>query len=108
MSSGGPTIRRNPGLEARVRGAVSRNLLNLFCDVMVRTAKQLSPLKTGNNQRSIYSKQISELTFEVGTASNYGAYLELGTSRMPARPYMAPGADAGRAKLESTSPRDWE
>ena len=83
----------------------------------------VSPIKTGNNRRSItldfrhgHNKMVHEnedgkpvpsgidslsvslaqqkkndIGFRVYTQSGYGGYLELGTSRMPARPYIKPG-----------------
>lgn len=36
---------------------------------------------------------------DVGTAVEYGAYVELGTSRAPAYPYLKPGLEAARASF---------
>lgn len=99
-------IERQPVMKT-VTDIVGRKLLTVFCDTMRNTAKELTPIKTGNNMRSIFMRQVEFLTFEVGTASNYGAYLELGTSRMKARPYMAPAAEAARHKLESLPKGEW-
>ena len=39
------------------------------------------------------------LVIRVITESGYGAILEIGSSKMPARPYMRPGFDAARKRL---------
>ena len=53
-----------------------------------------SPVLTGNNRRSIVG-EIDERKIEgkVYSTSGYGGYLETGTSRMTARPYIKPAAD---------------
>jgi len=59
-----------------------------------------SPKKTGNNMRSIKYEtgpggEIATKALEgaVYSTSGYGGYLEVGTSRMPARSYFRPALD---------------
>ena len=40
------------------------------------------------------------MAVEIGPEANYGVYHELGTSKMPARPYMGPAADRNGPLLE--------
>ena len=52
-----------------------------------------SPHDRGTNRAGIRHKLITRGTspwIEIFTTSGYGAYLELGTKRMPARPYIVP------------------
>jgi len=51
-----------------------------------------SPVRTGNNRRSITS-DIEGLTAQVYSTSGYGGFLETGTWKMPARPYFRPALD---------------
>lgn len=58
-------------------------------------AKELSPKKTGHNARTIdheVRKEDGEVVGELFTQSGYGGYLEIGTSKMAARPYLFPAA----------------
>lgn len=56
-------------------------------------AKTRAPVDTGYLRSSI-SADIRGLTAIVGPTAHYGGYVERGTSRMAAQPYMAPAADA--------------
>lgn len=64
-----------------------------------RDAKLKAPYDTGNLKNSISTSdlrtvgQSGDLTAEVGPTANYGIYLEMGTSRMAAQPFMGPAAD---------------
>jgi len=56
----------------------------------LNTSKDLSPVKTGNNRRRIQKDKINKWLYNIETYSGYGAYLEIGTYKMPARPYLYP------------------
>lgn len=56
-------------------------------------AKAAAPVDTGNLRASIGTTMHDALTAEVGPTANYGAFLELGTSRMGPQPYMFPALD---------------
>ena len=60
-------------------------------------AKNRAPVDTGALMGSIsheYSRSGSTLRGEVGPTVNYGGFVELGTSRMSAQPYLRPATDA--------------
>ncbi len=44
----------------------------------------------GHNRDSIRFEKAEHLKYAVRTETGYGGFLELGTSKMPARPYLAP------------------
>ena len=56
-------------------------------------AKGYSPVRTGNNRRSIHSDVVdggSVISAKIGPSTDYGIYLEFGTRRMAPRPFMRP------------------
>lgn len=53
------------------------------------TAKVLCAVDTGNLVNSI-STDVANMTAEIGPTADYGVFVELGTSRMPGQPFMAP------------------
>jgi len=77
---------------------------------VTRDAIKGSPWETGNNRRSIVGeastmgivagqgsaeRQVDDAKIEgaVYSSSGYGGFLEVGTSKMPARPYIKPAMD---------------
>lgn len=66
---------------------------------VVRAAKRLAPVDTGRLRSSIVDEMGAEgddLVARIGTDVEYAAYVELGTSRAGAQPYLRPALDAGR------------
>lgn len=53
-------------------------------------AKIAAPVDTGFLQTSIETQKIDELTALVSVGAEYGIYVEMGTTRMPAQPYFLP------------------
>ncbi len=64
-----------------------------------RDAKERAPVRTGTLRRSIHTVPTGELSAEVGPSVEYGTYVELGTRKMAARPYLIPAAEAERPKF---------
>lgn len=58
------------------------------------SAQAAAPVRTGYLRSSITTEHPAPGTAIVGPRAHYGGYVELGTSRMAARPYLFP---AGRA-----------
>jgi len=56
-------------------------------------AKQLCPVDTGNLRNSITHQQMDESTEAIGTAVEYAPFVELGTRRQRAQPYLKPAAE---------------
>lgn len=56
-------------------------------------AKKLCPADTGNLRNSITHQRYDENTEVVGSNVEYAPYVELGTVRMKARPYLRPAAE---------------
>ena len=55
-------------------------------------AKALCPVDTGRLRNSITHAREDELHEVIGTNVEYGRYVELGTSRAKAQPFLAPAA----------------
>lgn len=64
-----------------------------------RTAKQLVPVDTGTLKRSITHEFRGKHTVAVGSNVEYAPYVELGTSKMSARPYLRPALEANRREI---------
>lgn len=65
----------------------------------VRGAKRLCPVDTGRLRSSITEELRHDgdgLVEVVGTDVHYAAYVELGTSRARAQPYLRPAAEAAK------------
>ena len=56
-------------------------------------AKALCPVDTGRLRNSITHQQYYENTEIIGTNVEYAPYVELGTRKMAARPYLRPAAE---------------
>lgn len=58
------------------------------------SAKMRVPVKTHFLQNSILARRAGELAYRVDVYAEYGAFVELGTSKMAARPYLVPAVEA--------------
>ena len=65
--------------------------------VIENRAKEIVPVRTGNLRRSIHSEiestTANQAVARVGTNVEYGPYVEFGTRRMSARPFLRPALD---------------
>lgn len=62
-------------------------------------AKARVPVDTGTLRRSIHTTKPTEMSRAIGPSVEYGKYVEWGTHRMAARPYMTPAAEAERPRF---------
>lgn len=88
-----PFVSKVPEARLKVNAAVTSAVRETFDIDILTQAKQDSPVLTGTNRRSIDSETHQtargpEAT--LFTQSGYGGYLELGTARMKAQPYLYP------------------
>ena len=74
-------------------GAVGRHIFKIGVNVQ-STAKSLCPVDTGRLRSSIQTTSPRStgtgLSVRIGSNVNYARYVELGTRRMRARPYLRP------------------
>ena len=83
----------------RTRQAASTALRKTGLDI-VRGAQQCAPVDTGALRASIGMDTLDALAVAVGPTVHYAPYLEYGTYKMAARPYMGPAGDAAIPLLE--------
>ena len=78
----------------RVSAAIRKTALDIEAD-----AKALAPVDTGALKNSI-SSDIKPLSAEIGPSTSYAHFVEHGTSRMAAQPYMGPAFERRVPGLE--------
>lgn len=66
---------------------------------VVASAQSIAPVDTGNLKGSI-GADVDGLEAVAGPTAEYGAYVEYGTSRMSAQPYMGPAFNRALPKFE--------
>lgn len=64
-------------------------------------AKADCPVDTGRLRNSITHAQTGDQEETIGSNVEYAPYVELGTSRMSARPFLAPAAEGHAAEYEA-------
>ena len=69
-------------------------------------AKRLCPVDTGNLRNSITHEQMDENTEVIGTSVKYAPYVELGTRKMRAQPYLRPAVENHREQYRRVIERE--
>lgn len=81
-------------LDAAMKGQGARLAMRAGGMVIMNGAKRRAPYRTGTLRRSIAIEDgPGPLEVTIGTDLNYAPYVEFGTSRMAARPYLRPALD---------------
>jgi len=84
-------------LKEHTQGVVLRNAAISGAMVMQNAAVRKCPKDTGTLARSIHTEVTDQFNTrvmtEVGTNVEYGPYVEFGTKRMGAQPYLRPAFD---------------
>lgn len=68
------------------------------CKVVEADAKAMCPVDTGELRKSITS-EVSGTTGVVGTNKEYAMYVEFGTYKMAAQPYLVPALKENEEKV---------
>lgn len=79
--------------------AKSLGIIRDVAELTTEGAKGRSPVDTGNNRDSVKFRMESDRLAIVFTESGYGGYLELGTVKMAARPYIKPAYQQAAREL---------
>jgi len=89
-------------LEGRIKNSI-KEAVKINALEAEQKAKLLCPVDTGHLRRSI-STEINETTdkilVDVLTNVEYGSYVEYGTSRQPAQPFMKPAYESQKVQFE--------
>lgn len=64
------------------------------------TAKDIAPYDTGATKASIQVTDTGEFSRQVSAGTDYSEFLEYGTTRMVARPFMTPAAEQHKPAFE--------
>lgn len=85
---------RTPYFQRAIREAVKDAITKACLDVEA-FAKTDVPVDTGNLENSIQAdlEHVDAYEGTVGTSVEYASYVEYGTGKMPARPYLTPAAE---------------
>ncbi len=75
-----------------------RDKLTQSAILVERTAKQMCPVDTGTLKRSI-TRRIERRRALVGSNIEYAPYVEMGTSKMSARPYLRPALETNWGEI---------
>ena len=101
-----PALQRDfANLTSKMQRGVLRDALRAAARPVVASAKSKVPVRTGKLQRGIQQR------VHVGAGSAdaligfdrkqfYGRFIELGTSKMSARPFLRPALDESQSKIE--------
>ena len=95
----------NKSKQARI--ATNREL-DLSSKRIERMAKTKAPVDTGALKNTIFSAKAGDLTYKVTAPQHYAFFVEKGTRRMRAQPYLRPSLDAERPKLISNLRKIYE
>jgi HK97 gp10 family phage protein len=95
------TWRINPEqLSSRARQYVKDVVRKTGYDVEAE-AKGVVPVDTGNLKNSIQTEVVSDFEVTIGPRNvDYDMYVEFGTTRQSAQPYMTPAAETNRPKFK--------
>jgi HK97 gp10 family phage protein len=83
----------------RMRAKIAEQLANIG-DEMVNISRGIVPVRTGFLRDSIFADVVeSDLSLILGDTASYASYVEFGTCRMAAEPYLRPALDASQDRI---------
>lgn len=87
-------------VKAQAKVVVLKTANDIARDAKIIAHQKFSPEATGATANSISASLINGNTAEVGPTTYYAPFVEMGTSRMAAKPFMAPAAERHEAAFE--------
>lgn len=80
---------------------ISGDILENICKIVVQESKQIVPVDTGYLRDHIgYDIDIAHSNAHIIADADYAGYVEWGTSRMKAQPYLLPAIENVRNRLK--------
>lgn len=77
-----------------------RQALEESGNIIENAAADRAPVDTGRLKNSITHQVTGDTEVQIGSAVEYAKYVECGTSRMGAKPYLKPAATESVGKVE--------
>jgi HK97 gp10 family phage protein len=94
-------LNRIPEVAAQIHAAVGQAVQQTAAQVQT-DAKSIVPVRTGALRDSIKTEMVGDLAAVVGSDLYYAVFVELGTRRMTARPFLTPAMETARVQFPST------
>ena len=82
-------------------GRLLDDVVQLAARNVERKAKETVPVDTGATRDSIEARHKCVLTYSSGPSTHYAPFLEFGTVKMAARPYLIPAVESESPKLRA-------
>jgi len=83
---------------AKIRQFVTERMAEVGAE-MISYSRNIVPVRTGWLRSTIFFQISQDLAAEFGAVATYALFVELGTWRMAARPFIRPALDAFYTKL---------
>lgn len=93
------TIAKLSTLNAKARKAVEQQIAESALNIQMG-AKKRCPVRTGALRNSITVDFYGKMSAQIGPHMLYDKYVEFGTRKMAAQPYLFPAFEEERPKLE--------
>jgi len=78
------------------------NIVENAGDSMVTYAQGIVPVRTGNLMASIFADVDEDsLSVTLGASAEYASFIEYGTVKMRAQPFLQPAADVGEEEMNA-------
>lgn len=77
------------------------NIIENIADNMVGYAQGIVPVRTGNLLASIFSEYDDDLSITLGARAEYASFIEYGTVKMRAQPFLEPAAELGQEEMNA-------
>lgn len=90
-------VRFNKASARKVLNASARRYGIKWAAAVKSDAKAGAPVDTGLMRSTVYGRRVAALTWRIGTSCGYGRYVEKGTRRMAAQPFLRPALYRRRA-----------
>lgn len=78
---------------------LAEQIVEAVAEAMVTHARRLAPVRTGRLKNSLVAERIGNAVWLVGTDVPYAAFVEFGTRRMRAQPYLGPSLEWARRQF---------